>query len=262
MTTAQEPTAGPPLRAGRRATRLADDVAQVLHDMILDGELGPGTPLLQIQLAERLGVSRTPLREAFRMLEREGLLRISNGNNTVEVTRLEPCLLVETYQVREVLDGLSARLAAERGLTEAEVAELAGALDRMEAASGAFPSIGDYSTAHCEFHLGILRMSGNVRLLESAPLVRFSSKMLLTRYVRQHVRNPQPLIREAVAVGNREHRQIFEALRSGDPAAAERAAVCHIRHTTGFAKRLAAGGPGLPDGPWPQAPFTRRNATS
>src|SRR6516165_7232404 len=122
----------PEMQLTRLATRLADEVSHLLRDLILRGQLAPGTPLLQVQLAERLGVSRTPLREAFRILERDGLLRISNGNKTVEVIELDRQHLIETYQVREVIDGLAARLAAAHGLSERSANRMEQAIDRME----------------------------------------------------------------------------------------------------------------------------------
>src|SRR5215469_15430926 len=100
----------------QQRSRLADEVADILRKQIITGELGSGTQLLQIQLAERLGVSRTPLREAFRILERDGLVKISNGNKTVAVAHLGVEDQLATYEVRAVTDGLAARLTALRGL--------------------------------------------------------------------------------------------------------------------------------------------------
>src|SRR5438093_10908651 len=99
-------------------TRLVDEVTDRLRSLILDGTLPPGQPLLQISLSEQLGVSRTPLREALRVLENEGFVRISNGNNTLEVVELSPQEMVEMYELREVVDGLAARLAAKRGIDQ------------------------------------------------------------------------------------------------------------------------------------------------
>jgi len=65
--------------------RLVDDVVRVLREKIIRGELPAGTQLLQIDLASQLGVSRTPLREAFRTLENDGYLKPSNNHRTVEV---------------------------------------------------------------------------------------------------------------------------------------------------------------------------------
>lgn len=229
---------------GQARSRLADDVAHHLRELILNGEITPGTPLLQIQLAERLGVSRTPLREAFRMLERDGLVRISNGNKTVEVAELDEHRLVETYEVRCVIDGLAAKLAATRGLTPELDRQLSDCLQRMEQATKPSPSTVRYGEAHSEFHLTILNASGNTVLADFNPLVRISSHMFLTRYLKQADLQDLPstlqqLFREA----NRDHRRIYEAIRERDPKKAEAAATNHIKKTMTFAKSVALATP-------------------
>src|SRR4051794_34839107 len=112
--------------------RLVDQVTDRLRSMIVSGELLPGHPLLQIQLSERLGVSRTPLREAFRILERDGLVRVSNGNQTVEVTEMTPTEITEIYQIREALDGLAARLLASTGMTAEVEKSLSQSITKMD----------------------------------------------------------------------------------------------------------------------------------
>ncbi|WP_433598272.1 GntR family transcriptional regulator [Nocardia sp. CA-135953] len=224
----------------RPQTRLADEVAHVLRDLILRGQLAPGTPLLQIQLAERLGVSRTPLREAFRILERDGLLRISNGNKTVEVIELDGQHLIDTYQIREVVDGLAARLAAARKLPEDITQRLERCISRMETASGPKLDAAEYGEAHADFHLSILDASGNSRMFEFAPLVRLSSHMLLTRYLQQHLGSElEDTLRHVICLGNDNHRDIFTAIRNGDTKTAETAATRHIRKTMEFVARVS-----------------------
>jgi len=215
---------------GRPQTRLADEVAHVLRDLILRGELEPGSQLLQIQLSEQLGVSRTPLREAFRILERDGLLRISNGNKTVEVVELGREPLLETYQVREVVDGLAARLAARRGLSPDAATRLREAIKQMETAARSRLDITKYSEAHADFHLAILESSGNSRLGDFEPLVRISTQMQLTRHLQRNDSSAsKSAARDAIQVGNEHHRKIFDAIANGDSRAAERAATQHIR---------------------------------
>jgi GntR family transcriptional regulator, vanillate catabolism transcriptional regulator len=229
----------PPTLLARPQMRLADQVAQVLRDLVLRGELAPGTPLLQIQLAERLGVSRTPLREAFRILERDGLLRISNGNKTVEVIELDRQHLIDTYQVRDVIDGLAARLAAARGLSAQSSEQMQRAIDRMEVASRTGLDIGEYGEGHIDFHLAVLDASGNSRLDDFAPLVRLSAHMLLTRYLRQtYGQDVDETIQQAVCIGNEDHRKIFDAIRDGDVKGSERAASQHIRRTIKYLETL------------------------
>jgi GntR family transcriptional regulator, vanillate catabolism transcriptional regulator len=229
----------PSIQLNRPQTRLADEVSHVLRDLILRGELAPGTALLQVQLAERLGVSRTPLREAFRILERDGLLRISNGNKTVEVIELNRLHLIETYQVREVIDGLAARLAASYGLSERDADRMERAINRMEAASRTSLDAAEYGDAHIDFHLAILEASDNSRLEDFAQLTRFSAHMLLTRYIQQtYGQDAEEIIQRVICTGNEDHRAIFEAIRAGDVKGAERAATRHIRKTLKFVESV------------------------
>src|SRR4051794_28051850 len=103
-----------------RMPRLVDEVVSRLRDNIIDGTIPAGSRLPQVALAEQLGVSRTPLREALRVLESEGLLRTADNNRTVEVVQVTPDDLRDMYELREVIDGLAARLAAGKGLSPAD----------------------------------------------------------------------------------------------------------------------------------------------
>jgi GntR family transcriptional regulator of vanillate catabolism len=234
----------PAARLVRPQKRLADDVANVLRGLILQGELEPGSQLLQIQLSEQLGVSRTPLREAFRILERDGLLRISNGNKTVEVVGLGREPLIETYQVREVIDGLAARLAARRRLSGDEQARIERAIKDMEAAAARSTlDLGRYSEAHAEFHLGIIAASGNSRLTDYEPMVRISSQAQMIRHLQRSDSGPsKSALRDAVRAGDEHHLKIFRAIVDGDSRAAERAAIQHIRTTIKFLETLGDSG--------------------
>ncbi|WP_433598316.1 GntR family transcriptional regulator [Nocardia sp. CA-135953] len=215
----------------RPQMRLADEVAHVLRDLILRGELEPGSQLLQIQLSEQLGVSRTPLREAFRLLERDGLLRISNGNKTVEVVEVDRKSLIDTYEIREVIDGLAARLAARRGLSDDSSGRIGQAIERMVSAAESPLDLTRYSEAHADFHLAIIDAAGNPRLHEFEPLVRISTQMQLTRHLQRSKGGSSSAVHNAIRVGNENHKKIFDAIVSGDTSAAERAAQQHIRAT-------------------------------
>jgi DNA-binding GntR family transcriptional regulator len=222
-------------------SRLADEVADVLRKRIISGEIGSGTQLLQLQLAERLGVSRTPLREAFRILERDGLVKISNGNKTIEVAHLGVEDQLATYQVRAVTDGLAARLAALRGLTAASEEKFAECMATMEEATAGTLSPARYTEAHASWHLLLLEVCGNTRLLECARLVRVSSHMLITRQLSDPERAAvRSVITTLVRNGNSDHRQILEAIREQNPAAAERSAVRHIDRSVKFARDVLA----------------------
>ena len=159
--------------------RLVDDAAQTLREAILGGRFPAGSRLRQEDLAGQLGISRTPIREALVRLGHEGLIDLlPKGGVRVAVLDLEEA--VDLYDLREVLDGLAARLAAARA-PAASLARLGRELGRMKDcvlrgdANHWFP-------AHVAFHEEILRAAGNRPLLRQASLVRLS----IQRFRRQN----------------------------------------------------------------------------
>jgi DNA-binding GntR family transcriptional regulator len=216
--------------------RLVDQVTERLRDMIFNGELQPGHQLLQVQLSELLGVSRTPLREAFRILERDGLLRVSNGNQTVEVIELTPSEILELYQVREVMDGLSARLLTKAGVTADVEHRLTESIARMEKAlSPRSLDVTGYGAAHLDFHLGIMLANPNKRLHEMQHIVRISSQLFLVRYLHRtgktNTAADLDYLRGLFEAGTDDHKSIFESIVGGDGTKAETLAKRHIRKT-------------------------------
>ncbi|HEV8649825.1 MAG TPA: GntR family transcriptional regulator [Actinomycetes bacterium] len=91
----------------------ADEVAAALRELIVRGDIAPGAPLRQRHLAERFGVSPTPVREALRRLESEGLVH-NDVNRGSTVAKLDPKTVEESYQIRAELEGLAVRLAASK----------------------------------------------------------------------------------------------------------------------------------------------------
>jgi DNA-binding GntR family transcriptional regulator len=216
-----------------RRTRLVDEVADQLREWILSGELNPGTQLLQVELAARFGVSRTPLREAFRVLERDGLIRMSNGNKTVEVVVVSTADILDMYELREVVDGFAAGRLARAGLPPALDDRLSQDLVAME---GATPDVdlSAYAPCHADFHMTIIEECGNRSVRDLLPMVRMSSQMMVSRKM---VEANGPVLAESarsfliglLAEGNRDHRAILDAIRAGDAGAAQEAAARHIR---------------------------------
>jgi GntR family transcriptional regulator of vanillate catabolism len=200
--------------------RLVDQVTEHLRDLILSGELKPGRPLLQEDLAQRLGVSRTPLREAFRVLERDGLVKSSTRSNTIEVITFTSQDVRRMYELREVLDGLAARLVARRAVEEPDVlTRLSKSADAIAGAVRPFDT-GRFLTAHVEFHSLILEAAHNPYLLQFLPTLRMSAQMLY-----RHL----PSKPERMRASATEHVEILDAIRSGDARKAESLARRHIR---------------------------------
>jgi GntR family transcriptional regulator of vanillate catabolism len=208
-------------------SRLVDSVVDHLRSLILGGDLAPGQTLLPIDLAARLEVSRTPLREAFRILEHEGFVRTSNGNNTLEVVDLTTEELVALYQVREVVDGLAARLAAQRSVAAPNLDRLEAMLLDMRTMTDDWPRGG---TVHAAFHGGIAELSGNRHVRAQLPMIRFTAQVLARRLRTLSTAAPAASA-DLIAEGEADHFEILDAVRNGDGPRAERIARRHIRKT-------------------------------
>jgi GntR family transcriptional regulator of vanillate catabolism len=227
----------------RSRTRLLDEVVHRLRQDIVSGVLPAGTQLLQVDLARTLGISRTPLREALRILEADGLLRTSNNNRTVEVVTINSARLREMYEVREVIDGLAARLTAQRGLSPEDRARAGHLLSEMAEATKPYDPR-RRTEAHAEYHALFVQTSGNETLNGLLPLIRLSSAALYLPFLNDP--DAVELVNSGRIVTHREvlestqlsHEDIFAAVLSGQPSKAEAAARRHIRRTLSAVDQL------------------------
>jgi GntR family transcriptional regulator of vanillate catabolism len=212
--------------------RLVDQVTHVLREMILSHAIPAGSRLVQTDLADRLGVSRTPLREAIRVLEQDGLLRVSDGNRTVEVVSFTDADLVDWYEIREVVDGLAARLLARRGLSAEADNAISHHLSVMS--RSVRPLNGEaLFTACTSFHSAILVHCGNTRILGELQLVRMTAASLRDEFPRQLRRNEKgaEATEDTASLAVAEHAAVYDAIRLGDADLAEQVARLHIRNS-------------------------------
>lgn len=184
-----------------------------LLDEIQSGTLAPGARLRETDLADRLGISRTPVREAIRQLEADGLVtHLPRQGATIR--RLDHAEVVELYEMRAVLEGTAARLAA-RAASDIELAELA-ALNADLAGAPAGPQAREVNR---QFHRMLLDAARNRFLVKSMSALQ---KALL-------ILGPTTLsdpTRAALAVD--EHAAVLAALQSRDGAGAESAMRAHV----------------------------------
>ena len=172
-------------------------VHDALREAILQGEIGEGAWLSQVQIAKELGTSRGPVREAFRMLQREGLIE-AQVNQRARVGRFSADDLEHLYANRIVTESLAISFSVGR-FTDEELAELALALEEMETATG---DIAAWELIHRRFHLGLVRHAGERMVQVVAQHIDHSE-----RYRRVYITTgPRVWI-----VGAEEHREIFEA---------------------------------------------------
>ncbi len=159
----------------RSQTRLLDEVADALRERIYAGDYAPGAILRQEHIAAEFGISRTPLREALRVLERDGLVIHLPGRG-VRVASADLTRLIDAYAVREVLDGVAARFAAERA-TDADIVRLRAHV----AGQGAVVDPWDpkaYTQSNVDFHMAVMNTAGNASLIAFVPLLRMTSQVL------------------------------------------------------------------------------------
>jgi phosphonate utilization transcriptional regulator len=191
-------------------------VQQEVERMVLAGEIAPGERLGEAELAERLGVSRGPVREAFRALEEAGLLRLEK-NRGVFVREIAVQEADECYAVRAVLEELVGRILATR-IAEAELEELRALLDRMDKAA-ARGQVDIYAKLNLEFHDRLVALTGNAKL--AGIYRRLVKELILFR--RQALAQGETLAASAA-----EHRAIIDTIAARDPRAAGRALFDHV----------------------------------
>lgn len=188
-----------------------------LRKEIFEGRLEPGTELIEVALAEQLGVSRGPLREAISRLAAEGLVTVSPRRGAV-VRSLSKKEFLELYQVREALERMAVQLAVPR-LTDEQFAELAALNEAMQEHARR-NKVEPFFEANLVFHTRLLEASGNGKLRELY-------RQLLDQLGRYRLRSLT--LRGNLQRSVAEHKAILHAARRGDAERAARLMAEHIR---------------------------------
>jgi len=195
-----------------RDRSLASAAQEEIEKLILSGELPAGARIGEAEMALRLGISRGPVREAFRGLEEVGLVRFEK-NRGVFVREIDLAEADQNYVVRGALEALAARLLAGKILDE-EIAELRGIIEAMAKAIDR-KNYTRYTALNHDLHRRIIELAGNAKLLEIYS--RITKELMLFR-------------RRSLAAGPTfdEHREIVERLAARDPEGASRAVLVHV----------------------------------
>jgi phosphonate utilization transcriptional regulator len=218
------PGAGVPTIALLQSSSLPTLVQAELERMIVAGELQPGAKLTEMTLAARLGVSRGPLREAFRMLEEAGLVRTAK-NRGVFVRDVPLDEAVEIFDLRAVMDELVGRQLAQH-ISAAQLKEVRAMVDAMERAVKA-ADLRSYHLLNLQFHDRLVEMAGN-RKLTALYRKLIKELSLFRRMNLAHLAEGGQL---PLSAG--EHRAIVKAIASGDVQAAGRAMFDHVMESKG-----------------------------
>ncbi len=213
MTPPESSAATETLRLGTVST--VDAAANVLRELILDGQLEPGARLREAEFAERLGIARHSFRAATQILITEGLLR-REPNRGVHVPVFEADDLIDVFRLRTALEVEAVRLviAADRvpGAAEESVRELSGLGDDAPWRAVVEPDM--------RFHRSIIDASGSERLVRAYATVQ-SEVLLCLVWLRPHYDRPSQVAAE--------HEELIAAMRSGDADRAEDLFRAHLR---------------------------------
>lgn len=212
-----------------------------LRRRILSGEFSGGARLFEVPLAEELQISRTPVRAAMSQLAEEGLLERVRGGGFV-VRSFAYADVVDTIELRGVLEGTAARLAAERGVSDAKLKEIGGVLAKIDACFGPAADEVDfesYSDLNSQYHEALSRLAGSVTIeRELARVTRLpfaSPSAFLPTGMRPEA------FRQSLTIAQAQHRAIIEAIAAREGTRAEAVAREHARAGRQNLERIFAG---------------------
>lgn len=209
-------------------------VYESLRKRIITGELRPGLPINEADFARELSVSKTPVREALRQLERDGFVENVPGRGSA-ISHIRPQDIREVLEIREILEvGAAKRAAWQRGSDELrrEREDLRRALE-----GGGAPTVGDQEKVHEwgsweDVHLGIVKAVGNQTLVEMY-------QGLLDRILRIRSFYGQRFTQRRLHEILSEHTAVLDAILAGDAERAEQAVQRHLRNAGAFLIGLA-----------------------
>jgi GntR family transcriptional regulator of vanillate catabolism len=216
-----------------QASSQTSRIVYQLSQLIIRGELNPGEKLAEIPLAERFGVSRTPVRQALTVLEKEGLLIRGNSGRSYVVRRFSLEEILNAIEVRSVLEGLAAREVAQkrtpRGLLrelEALVLEAGEVIEKIEARGATGELTETYFSLNARFHKAIIDGANNQALanaLHSTGKIPFVSVGSIARYgdVTEDDSDTAKLRVRNLLLSHMQHQDLVEAITGAEPARAE-----------------------------------------
>jgi len=198
---------------------LSKKVYHVLKERIIKEDLKPGEKILEVNIGEQLGVSRTPIREALRELAAEGFVKmIPNLGMVVKNVSIEE--IKEVLQIRELLEGFAASITAKK-INKGEIKKLEKIIEKMNI-SISKDDVLVYSDLNGEFHNLILKVCGNKRLIKICANLSGSDHRFRIRALRDNS--------ERLKYSLKEHQEIVDALKKKDSVQADRRSKKHIEN--------------------------------
>lgn len=203
-----------------------------IQQKISSRELTAGAPVSELSVANELGISRTPAREAIRQLAAEGLLDEIPGRGAF-VPRLSHSDIADLYELRESLELHIVRKLASRSISPAALAKLKGVSEELSALVQALEQSGRsslddeqmerFESADIAFHMTLARLAGNQRILRIVHQVRQTIKI----FARRHAGHDRPSLEQVYC----DHRDIVQAIATRNPDQAASVLSRHIQHS-------------------------------
>lgn len=205
---------------------LRDVVFQTLRSAILRGDLKPGERLMELQLASKLGVSRTPIREAIRMLEQEGLA-ITIPRRGAEVAKMTEKDMGDTLQIRRALEELAVVLVCDK-ITEEDVVELRAAMKHFEEMTKQ-DNVVELAKADVALHETVYRIADNPKLVQLLGDIREQMFRYRAEYLKD--RSIYPILIQ-------EHRDMVDALEKRNKDLVVKITMKHLYNQEEGMKRI------------------------
>jgi DNA-binding GntR family transcriptional regulator len=216
-------TESPRRGADGAPTTLSEKAYRALSRMIQERDLPSGQPIVEVQLAERLGISRTPLRQALQRLESEGLLQKLESRSYI-VRRVDLKEYLQSLKVREILEGEAAALAVGR-IDTADIARARANLRRVQALEP-YDMLAHWKSDD-EVHDLFISACGNQVICDVLRSLRVTTKLFEIER-----------LSERLEPDSHQHEAILDALTERDPDAARDAVINHMRSLFDFAIRV------------------------
>ncbi|GGX84321.1 transcriptional regulator [Litchfieldella qijiaojingensis] len=210
---------GTPTKRRITTPSLAEEAYQALHRLIVRGRLAPGERLVEPELCEQLGISRTPLREAVKLLAADGLVTLRRNRNA-QVSLIDAKELEHLFEVEAGLESLAVGLAAKR-MTNTEIKRLEAMQERLE-------RLLDKGDRDAYFELN-QRIHAHLVAGARNPVLEETHRRLLGRLERARYLALDRIGRWQEST--EEHREILEALKARDGERASRLLASHVQHT-------------------------------